>query len=225
MLLLCLCALYALCVVWFARSSLRGGFAAQLGLKTTCGMLFVAIACVCFLKNPHSVGYFYAVAGALVCSLAGDVLIQLMRLPGKNPRKALIGGGLAFFGAHCLYGAAFMRLAPPIPADLLVFCGLYVGMLLLLRVLRLDFGGMKLPCLLYMAALLAMLTKGLSVWYAGQGAGALTAAGGALFVCSDTLLALKGFRPAYRHNALVSVSVTGLYYMAQLLLALSILYV
>lgn len=222
-----LCILYGVSLILYTRRSLREGFTAQLALKAATSTLFILIACACFLKTQGNRVYFLLMLCAFFCSLVGDVFIQMQRRRDANAKVALICGASAFFAAHCLYSAAFMLLAPLSAIDPVVFCFLFTSMSLVFSTLRLDFERYTLPCTLYLAAILFMLTKALSVWYSGGGSlvALLLASGGTLFAISDFLLTLKNFYPPCRHSKPISAGVTITYYLAQLMFALSILYV
>ncbi len=80
--------------------------------------------------------------------------------------------------------------------------------------------------MLYLAAIVLMLTKALSVWYAGGSPilAVLLTSGGVLFMASDFMLTLKNFYPPCKQRVLMAAAVTLSYYLAQLMFALSILY-
>ncbi len=221
-----LCVLYGVSLCWYIRRSLREGFAPQLVLKTVTSTLFVLIAWVCFIRSAGNTAYFVPMLLALIFSLVGDVFIQLQRRETAFTRYALACGVAAFFTAHCLFATAFMRVAPFSIADLAVSCVLFTAVYLVFRRLRLNFGRVAPMCMLYLAAIVFMFTKALSVWYMGGTSilAIMLTAGGALFVASDFMLTLKSFHPPCKHNAAMSAAVTLTYYLAQLLFALSIFF-
>jgi uncharacterized membrane protein YhhN len=180
--------------------------------------LIIALA----LRQDASVaGYKALIIAGLVCSLIGDVFLML-------PRDRFVAGLIAFLVAHLLYITAFVYFDGP-GATWWIILPLAVYAAVLLRVLlpRVE-RPMKVPVIVYAAALLVM------AWQAAERAvsllasdmtpflgvsGLLAAAGAALFVASDSALAVNRFvRQFRRADALV----LGTYFAAQTLIALSI---
>lgn len=177
-------------------------------LKPLTTLLILALA----LTEPSQITPFYRllIAAGLVCSLIGDVLLML-------PRERFVGGLVAFLVAHLLYIRAFtldeLGITWPI---LLVLAAYGVGLLwvLLPRVPR----RLKAPVVVYALVLLAMAWAAAERCAAGWSGGALAAAGAALFVASDSTLAINRFARQFRGADAV---VLGTYYAAQTLIALS----
>jgi uncharacterized membrane protein YhhN len=159
---------------------------------------------------------------ALTLSLAGDVLLML-------PGNRFVPGLSAFLAAHLLYIVGFLQ--PPSPpgvppfafsaTGLVVAAGVAVAYgvapaVLLFRALRRD-GQSSLvpPVAVYLVVILTMAVIAANVGVPAALAGA------ALFVVSDTVLALNRFVRPTRHGD-VAVHVT--YHLAQGLLVLSLLH-
>lgn len=224
--LIVLCALYAVSLALYLLATHKGGFLSQLIFKTLTSVLFIGVALAAHGVSRGG-GYFWWVLAALVCSLAGDVLLQLQRQKSAEETPWFALGGGAFLLAHCCFIAAFSTLVGFGWEDGVVFFAACIVMLLVFSNLRLEFGGLLIPGFLYTAAILMMMTKALSVTYLGGGLTPLSAivgAGALLFVVSDTVLALKNFHPSYRSSLCASQTVSVTYYAAQLLFAISILY-
>ena len=158
---------------------------------------------------------------ALACSLAGDVLLML-------PRDLFVPGLSAFLAGHVLFIVGLLQ--PPSPpgsppfafsatglalAAAVVVAAAAVPAFLIFRALRRD-GHRELvpPVAVYLVAIGTM-----AVLAANVGVPA-AAAGAALFVVSDTVLAIGRFVRPLRHGDL-TVHVT--YHLAQGLLVLSLL--
>jgi uncharacterized membrane protein YhhN len=148
----------------------------------------------------------------LAFSLAGDVLLML-------PSDRFAAGLASFLVAHLCYLAGFTReagfqLALPALLPLLAAAALVV------RRLAPGLGGMRVPVLVYVAALLLMAWQALGRSLVLPGAGpVLAAAGACLFVVSDSALALARFhRPFASSRAVVAIT----YFAAQWLIALSL---
>ena len=157
---------------------------------------------------------------ALSCCLVGDVLLMLRR-------DLFVPGLVAFLVGHVLFIVGLLQ--PPSPAGTPPFAfsttGLVVASLvavaygavpatLIFRALARDGGGaLVAPVAVYLVAILTM-----AVLAANVGVPA-AATGAALFVVSDTVLALGRFvRPLPHGDVVVHVT----YHLAQMLLVLSL---
>jgi alkenylglycerophosphocholine hydrolase len=158
-------------------------------------------------------GYARAIAGGLVLSAAGDVLLER---PG-----GFVPGLVAFLLAHLAYTGAFvfaerrLRAARAIP-----FAAWLVAAFVWLRP---GFGPLAIPVAAYMLAIGAMMWRAAARTAGLPGdpvpAGARAAlAGAVLFGLSDTLLAIDRFRAPL---PLAGYAVIGLYWAGQAALARS----
>lgn len=176
--------------------------------------LTTALILVLALAAPDALGerYRLLVCAGLVFSLAGDVFLML-------PRDRFVAGLASFLVAHLLYIAAFAPRPPAFEAPgvllVLVFCG--IG---LLRALWDDLGRLRVPVVVYAAALLVM------AWQAaerravlGTEPALLAAVGAGLFVVSDSVLAWERFAAKHRYGQVVVLST---YFAAQWLIAMSV---
>jgi uncharacterized membrane protein YhhN len=159
--------------------------------------------------------------GALVCCLAGDVLLML-------PQNLFVAGLAAFLVGHVLYIGGLLQSPSPVGNPPFAFSttGLVVAAMvavaygvvpatLIFRALARD-GQRALigPVAVYLVVILVMAVLALNV---GVPAAAF---GAALFVLSDTILALNRFvRPLPHGNVAVHMT----YHLAQLLLVVSLL--
>lgn len=146
------------------------------------------------------------VLAGLACSLLGDVLLML------SPRL-FVGGLLAFLAAHLFYLRAFTAdtrlFARPLALALLAGVG---GLVLAFLWSGLA-PGLRVPVLAYVAVLVAMAAQAAARWRVHPGARAgMAAAGGLLFVVSDSLLAIDRFRTPI---AAAPLWVLGTYWAAQ----------
>jgi uncharacterized membrane protein YhhN len=171
------------------------------------------LLCALAVRPQVTPRYQVFVALGLLASLAGDIFLML-------PQDRFLPGMASFFAAHLFYIAAFFSRTTPIltwtdTLALAVF-GIAYGARLWPR---LD--SLRLPVLVYIIAILLMAAAALGQWRATGAPGAGLAALGALsFVLSDGVLAWDRFR---QRVALAPVLVLGPYYLAQALLAWSIL--
>jgi len=158
---------------------------------------------------------------ALVCSLAGDVLLML-------PRDLFVPGLSAFLAGHLLYIVGLLQ--PPSPAGSPPFAfsttGLAVAAVVVVAaaaapafwifrsLVRDGHRDLVVPVAVYLVAIGTMAVLAANVGVPAAMAGA------ALFVVSDTVLALNRFVRPLPHGD-VAVHVT--YHLAQGLLVLSLL--
>jgi len=159
---------------------------------------------------------------ALACSLAGDVLLML-------PRDLFVPGLSAFLAGHVLFvGGLLQSPSPPgdppfafsptglaVAAVVVAAAAAGPAFLIFRSLLRGGHRALVAPVAVYLVAIGTM-----AVLAANVGVPAATA-GAALFVVSDTVLALNRFVRPLRHGD-VAVHVT--YHLAQGLLVLSLLH-
>lgn len=172
-------------------------------------ILLVAVAA----REPGPGRYKWLVVAALVISLVGDVLLVL-------PLDIFLFGLLVFLLAHLLYIAAF-RSDPGgkgiVAWALLLFAALGV---LIYLVLLPGLGSMTIPVLLYMLIIVAMTWQAAQRWsYKRDRAALFAAIGAALFMISDSMLAINRF--GFEFSAAPAMVLTT-YYLAQWLLARSV---
>ncbi len=127
-------------------------------------------------------------AAGLGASAVGDVLLNL---------APLTYGLGAFLTAHLIYLAVFVRAIRRDgrrggPAMWATLAALYVLVAVMLGLLWGDLGAMRAPVLAYMAAITAMATAAVLA----PSRGLALPLGAALFVLSDSLIALQTFLPA-----------------------------
>jgi uncharacterized membrane protein YhhN len=157
--------------------------------------------------------YAGAVALGLVFSLAGDVFLML---PTDRFREGLA----SFLAAHLCYIAAFTSgtgfLADPVAT--IAFGAL--GLLLLRRLWPGVPGRLRVPVVLYVVVILTMAVQATGrALRMHDVSSLLAAAGAALFVASDALLAWDRFRASFRSSR---AAVLSTYFLAQWLIALSV---
>lgn len=145
------------------------------------------------------------VLGGLACSLAGDVALMW-------PDRGFLPGLVCFLLAHLAYLVAFTRVKR-LAARPAVF-GVYA--VLAGAVLWQLWPGvpepLRVPVVAYVVGLASMAAQAGVLWRAGIGRGALLALGGALFLCSDALLATNKFGAAL---PLASLWILTTYWLAQ----------
>ena len=164
------------------------------------------------LPSAHGPGYRLAILIGLVFSLAGDVFLML-------PRDRFLAGLASFLAAHLAYIAAFGA-AGPTSGNFQLLLPLGLVALILLRLLWPTLGKLRLPVVLYTGTIVVMVWRAWARSRSNPTPGTeLAAAGAALFMLSDALLALNRFR---RRHAGAQAAVQVTYVAAQALIALSV---
>ncbi|HKW97128.1 MAG TPA: lysoplasmalogenase [Bryobacteraceae bacterium] len=146
-------------------------------------------------------------SAALAASSLGDALLDLA------PERFFVPGLSAFLAAHLIYTALFLRNRASLigPARRLAIAAVLVYALLYSWWLAPDLGPLKIPVILYIAAITAMILSALASFF-----GARVAAGALLFLVSDSLLAAAKFKgPFAGRDYLVWLT----YFAAQFLIA------
>lgn len=162
--------------------------------------------------SAHGPRYQLAVVTGLVLSLAGDVFLML-------PRDRFVPGLASFLLAHLAYVVAFSSGIPPGTNPVLLLPPLAAGVLLI-RVLWRGLGRLRLPVLLYATVIVLMVWQAWARgWELRSPGAALAASGAALFLASDSLLALNRFRAPF---AWAQAAIMATYVAAQALIALSV---
>jgi uncharacterized membrane protein YhhN len=156
--------------------------------------------------------YFrYSIVAGLTISLAGDVFMVLRK-------KRFLEGLICFLIAQVCYTFAFLsgiRLKfsdwPSLP--LLIFTVLFI------IILYPHLGKMRLPVIVYILVIITMARAALERAIQLPGTAALAAAaGGVLFVISDSVIAMDRFVKPFRSSQAFILST---YFAAQWLIALS----
>src|SRR5690606_449709 len=135
------------------------------------------------------------------------------------PHDAFLLGMVSFFAAHLLYIAAFTSRGGWVAAPLALI-GLAAVGIGYSAWLWPTLGALRLPVLVYIAAILAMAWQATGHWLAlGSPAAGRAALGAISFVVSDACLAWDRFRQPFR---LAPLAVLGTYYLAQAWIAWSV---
>ena len=157
---------------------------------------------------------------ALALSAAGDAFLS------RDGERAFLGGLASFLVAHIVYVALFLRSGGGL--ELLgaeswrgaIALAMAVFAIVMLAALWRRVGpGLRVPIIVYIAAILAMGVSALTT-------GSVSIVGGALlFMASDGLLATEKFLVAAisPHRVWMRLAVWGLYYAAQLAITLGFL--
>jgi uncharacterized membrane protein YhhN len=146
-----------------------------------------------------------AVLAGLLLSLVGDVALLW-------PREGFLPGLVSFLLAHLLYLRAFTRQQRLAARPALFVAYAAVAAAILWQLWPGVPAALRLPVLAYVACLAAMAAQAAVLWRSGTPRGAVLAAGGALFMLSDALLATNKFATPL---PLANLWILGSYWPAQ----------
>lgn len=156
-------------------------------LKTLSSLFFVLIGMCGYIKYKDRRFFSRPVCIALLCSMAGDVLLAL----DGNQGILFVLGVAGFAGAHVLFSISFCRVCAVAKKDLAWTAVVFTVLVLLLFFGDFDFHGL-LPVLIGYAAVISfMMIKALSFWRCRQEQkrfSVLIMVGGVLFLLSDFVL-------------------------------------
>jgi uncharacterized membrane protein YhhN len=192
-------------------------------LKAAASAVFVVLAwvCICYRAWNETTRLIFA---GLCCGFAGDVLMGARFLSEKFKTGFFMLGLFCFMAGHALYACNALLIAGKswkyalVCALLLLAAAGYLAHRMEVRPGKLTVPGVVYFAVLFFAVF-AALWAGVMVKSAAL---LLFAAGGFSFALSDFLLLLENFGP--EKNLVRAAASHLLYYFAQLLIALSILF-
>jgi len=205
----------------------RKGSVEALLLKTITSFLFLAVAFTAFLVNhpADNIIYFMLVIMGLVAGLIGDIVLDLKVMYKESSSLYQHGGMIAFLIGHMFYLTALFTYFGFhwIPLVIAVALGLAIN-LVSKYVMKYQFKEHTVDCFLYGFFLAYMMVQ--SCYSAiTQGFNATTvllSVGAILFLLSDLVLVMTYYEGKDSKPFIIINHV--LYYGAQYLIALSILY-
>ena len=156
-------------------------------IKSLTSLLFVLAGLCGYIKRKENRQISRTILIALLCSMAGDILLAL----DKDQGILFILGVAGFALAHVMFSVSFCRISPVKKIDFVGMILVFAAEILILCLGTFDFQGLFPVLLGYAAVISFMVIKALSLWRCRQGrerAVVLTMAGGVLFLASDILL-------------------------------------
>ncbi|MGA9121091.1 MAG: lysoplasmalogenase [Bacteroidota bacterium] len=137
------------------------------------------------MGNPRR----WAIIAGLLFSLAGDIFLMLRE-------RRFLAGLVSFLAAHLCYCVAFFH--PPDVSLSITALPIFAAGAVFYRLLAPGLHRLKIPVLVYLVFVLAMVTLAIHQWILHPSVHTgVTALGASLFVVSDALLALREFRKAF----------------------------
>lgn len=156
-------------------------------LKSLTSILFVLAGICGYIKRKENRRISKTMLIAMICSLAGDVLLAL----DKEQGILFVLGVAGFALAHVMFSVSFCRVCALKKVDVAGMFFVFGAEVLLLCLGKFDFQGLFPVLLGYAAVISFMVIKALSLWRCRQGrerAVFLIMPGGVLFLLSDILL-------------------------------------
>jgi uncharacterized membrane protein YhhN len=170
----------------------------------------IDIAVIGYIPGRSSFGRL--ILAGLLLSLAGDIFLMLRK-------KRFTEGLVCFLVAHIFYGAGFLSgVAFDPPVWTLLFLSAFA--IAAFGLLSPHLGKMKIPVAVYVLIITGMAALAANRYFRiGDAKSLLALAGAALFLASDTSLAVNRFIGKRRFGQLLTL---GTYFAAQILIAMSI---
>lgn len=203
----------------------------SLQMKMICSALFIICAVCCIHYSGNNSMYMKLLFVGLVLGVLGDLLIHLIA-----PVYVNILGGVSFFFGHVMFIAAFSQASPDFNVfgtqTFIIEAVILVCVCIFAKLRKLKLGKLAFPVFLYAAAISLMLITAtrLGIHLCSQPSANIPAIvitlmlGALLFVFSDSSLAIFMFGGEVKSKSL-KVFYIVTYYLAQVLLATSILFI
>ena len=199
---------------------------AAVAFKGAASALFVLLGFACMSASMDARFALLVVIG-LIFGAIGDVLLNLRALAGSAGQKVFMAGIAAFLTGHLLYIAALLsRGADALWIGVPVCAALSVALLPFFILKRIEVTGkLKTFGIVYVALvfLMAGCAAGLLILKPFNTGHLLFTIGAALFALSDVILIFHLFGRK-KHRAFRALNLSA-YYIGQILIALSLLYI
>ena len=219
-----ICILGLLADIWFIRTEYAGKMAKATLWKGIASSFFVLLGLVCFLKVRTLTGQLIFIG--LILGLIGDVFLNLRnQFEGAKARAVFAVGILAFLSGHFLYIAVLIRQTTSIllPAAILAAAVSAAAIPPLMKRITAPSKGLRIFGYVYLVIVIAMFSCAASLLFKlGTHVNTvLFAIGGLLFMVSDFIMIYYSFGKKVRPLRAINLIT---YYIAQLLIALTILF-
>ena len=191
-------------------------------LKGLASLIFVIIGFIGF-RHSGLTGFGKLIFIGLIFGMLGDILLNLRYLSENNGQKIFLVGIVAFLIGHILYLAALLPLANH-PLIGVVIGALIAGALLVYIFKTMEVKlAFKIFGVVYLGAVIIMTVIAIGNALALPNASRIMYAIGAVaFALSDIILIFNTFGNLNRFS--LRISNLSLYYLGQLLIALSLFY-
>lgn len=208
----------------YTRNLYKGTPVARLITKTIASVFFCLIGLFAALALPGQAlsGQLFILLG-LLFGLLGDSLLECQQVFPKKEKAFFLAGLCSFLTGHIFYAVYCFGLAGARPLQFII-AGCVLAVIFLLKLLcKIRIGDMALPALAYALVISNMVGAAIGAAILLQSTqGFLLGAGAVLFLFSDLVLAYIYFGPS--KVALFPGLNIVVYYLAQMVFALSILF-
>lgn len=236
-----LTAVFVISIIIFLVERLKGCSVKATVLKATSSLLFVVLACVAVLIKPENSGYgMMFIIGMMLCAV-GDIWLDLKYVHKEYDEQYTFVGIGSFMISHIFYLAGILLAYPEFigwQVALAIFSALSVSVIerLVSKKTGFEYGKFKTLTFVYSVVIMLTVTFALNAvnafgWLPVLGGAEMPAVmprflcmnmGTVIFALSDLSLSIAFFRKG--GNTKLNVVVIHItYYLAQFLLALSIL--
>lgn len=222
---------YIILMIIYSIAQVKDVFLFRIIAKMSCSTSFIVIALWSMLQNQSIGPWFYTILLGLAFSWIGDLFLVLQRRTSAKGRKDFIIGGSSFFVAHLMFVIAYIsyngfKVLPLIFTLLLLLIAIIIGNRLGAKMYYFTFLMLVYGFILsFMVFNSIVFIKDVNIF------SVLVLLGSILFFVSDILIYLKfilkfcGKTISVRIANTLSIINTFTYFPAQLLLALTILYI
>lgn len=232
---------FVISIIIFLVERLKGCSVKATVLKATSSLLFVVLACVAVLIKPENSGYgMMFIIGMMLCTV-GDIWLDLKYVHKEYDEQYTFVGIGSFMISHIFYLAGILLAYPEFigwQVALAIFSALSVSVIerLVSKKTGFEYGKFKTLTFVYSVVIMLTVTFALNAvnafgWLPVLGGAEMPAVmprflcmnmGTVIFAFSDLSLSIAFFRKG--GNTKLNVVVIHItYYLAQFLLALSIL--
>ena len=221
----------SLSLAWFLFDKIKAYSIKAVCIKAFTSLLFIALG-IYGLCTTHLKFLSIFIVIGLVFGLIGDVLLDLKYVYREKDYPFTLGGFIAFGIGHLFYITGMFLEFYDNQNVLYVIIPVGVGMLIALgtilteKILKTNYGRLKMPAFVYAITLFSMVATAFSMWmltgFNNKGL-LMIFIGGILFAISDLILNMTYFAEGHEKPFdIISNSIT--YYAAQFIIALAILF-
>lgn len=195
--------------------------------KTLCSICFLSIAISAYINNPSNLKYFLLIFIGLIFSLCGDIFLGIHTTNSKTKFNLFLIGLISFSITHILYSICFVNISS-LYFKVLLF-SLFLAIILFASIKlnkKIILGKITLPGAIYCFLISFMVCSSLlisTVSILNPIMISLIIIGAICFMISDYILAFVVF---YNECPKIASPLNLVfYYIGQILIALSILYI
>ena len=226
---LLLCALCVLIQIIFLIIEKKGMMKLSLVFKGLASLVFIILGFICLQESQNRAFALFIITGLILDGI-GDVVINFRFAFEKHKHLSFLSGTGFFFLGHIFYFIGLIKYAQKL--TLCLVCGAIAAYIVLfimyqslhdLKIIYKAFGFVYITMLFLMTSIAVgnMITALLGS--VSRSAPCLYGCGAILFACSDILLIYNNFGQKKRYTTRVLNLV--LYYLGQLLFAMSLAFV